>query len=345
MRLRNVIIAIVSLVLTGSFINSPGKSYPEKLSGWKIFEGKMSSLKPAKGVVPYMLNTPLYTDYAEKLRFVKLPVGTKAKYTEQGILDFPEGTVLIKNFYYSADFRKPGINKNIVETRLLIKETENWKAITYVWNDEQTDAELEIAGDDKQVHFIDKEGIAQKVRYVIPNQNQCKGCHNNNDKIMPIGPSAAQLNGKYAYTTGSKNQIEYWKAHNMMQGAPALSAIARTAVWNDPTSGDLNTRARAYLAINCAHCHRREGPAQTSGLFLTENEKNITSFGINKPPVAAGKGSGGRMVDIKPGDANASILWYRMQTTDPGERMPELGRNLVHKEGLALIKEWIDQMK
>ena len=99
------------------------------------------------------------------------------------------------------------------------------------------------------------------------------------------------------------------------------------------------------MASNCAHCHKREGPAQTSGLFLTEDEKDATAYGINKPPVAAGKGSGGRMVDIKPGDANASILWYRMHIQDPGERMPELGRNLEHKEGVALIKEWIDSMK
>jgi hypothetical protein len=75
------------------------------------------------------------------------------------------------------------------------------------------------------------------------------------------------------------------------------------------------------------------------------SENTPTVYGINKPPVAAGKGSGGRKVDIKPGDANASILWYRMQIQDPGERMPELGRNLAHKEGVALIKEWINQMK
>ena len=67
-------------------------------------------------------------------------------------------------------------------------------------------------------------------------------------------------------------------------------------------------------------------------------------IGINKTPVAAGKGSGGRMVDIKPGDANASILWYRMQTHAPGERMPELGRTTVHDEGVALIREWINHM-
>ena len=77
---------------------------------------------------------------------------------------------------------------------------------------------------------------------------------------------------------------------------------------------------------------------------MTADEKDPTIIGINKAPVAAGKGSGGRMVDILPGDANASILWYRMQTSNPGERMPELGRNLIHKEGVALIKEWIDKM-
>jgi uncharacterized repeat protein (TIGR03806 family) len=342
---RVVFIVIVCFIFSGSFINSPGKTYPDKLSAWGIFDGKMSLLKPKKGVVPYMLNTPLYTDYAEKLRFIRLPAGASVQYADKEVLDFPVGTLLIKNFYYSADFRKPGIHKNIVETRLLIREEENWKAITYIWNDEQTDAALEIAGDDKQVSFIDKEGMIQHVRYVIPNQNQCKGCHNYNDKIMPIGPSVSQLNGKYAYPSGKENQLVYWKSHGMLKNLPALASVPQTAVWNDPASGDLNARARAYLASNCAHCHRREGPAQTSGLFLTADEKNITAFGINKPPVAAGKGSGGRMVDIKPGDAKGSIIWYRMQTTDPGERMPELGRNLVHKEGVALIKEWIDRMK
>ena len=162
---------------------------------------------------------------------------------------------------------------------------------------------------------------------------------------MPIGPSVAQLNGNLSYPNGKENQLKYWNQHGMMQNFPPFATIPKTAVWNDPLSGDLNARARAYLAINCAHCHRKEGPAQTSGLFLTESETDITALGINKAPVAAGKGSGGRLVDIQAGDGNASILWYRMQTNNPGERMPELGRSLVHQEGLALIKEWINKMK
>lgn len=342
--MRKLIIGIGLFVIAGSFVIAPPKRYPEKLSDWGIFAGKLADLKPAKGVVPYALNTPLYTDYAEKLRFLKLPIGATVAYNDSAVLDFPEGTLLIKNFYYSADFRKPGVDKNIVETRLLVHEAAGWKAITYVWKDDQTDALLEIAGDDKQVSFIDHNGNKKQVRYVVPNQNQCKGCHNRNDQIMPIGPSASQLNGNYTYVTGKENQLAFWKSHQMITGLPA-SNLPRTAVWNDPNTGSLNNRARAYLAINCAHCHRREGPAQTSGLFLTESEKDPTVLGINKPPVAAGTGSGGRLVDIKKGDAEGSILWYRMQTKEPGERMPELGRNLVHEEGLNLIKEWINNMK
>lgn len=332
------------LWFAGACIITPANVYPEKLSEWGIYHGKMSDLVPVNGIVPYGLNTPLYTDYAEKTRFIRLPKGAAVSYAASGVLDFPIGTLLIKNFYYSADYRKPGIQKDIIETRLLVKESAGWKAMTYVWNEDQTDAHLEIAGDDKMVHFMDAKGVNQQVRYVIPNQNQCKGCHNQNDQLMPIGPAISRLNGDMNYPTGTENQIDYWKAHGMLVNVPDKKFIPRSAVWNNPATGDLNARARAYLDINCGHCHRREGPAQTSGLFLQESVTDPTALGINKTPVAAGKGSGGRMVDILPGNAEGSILWYRMQTTAPGERMPELGRNLVHKEGLALITEWINSM-
>ncbi len=343
--LRFVSIGIACIFFLASFSIFEKKIYPDKLSEWNFFKGKLSELAPSKDVVPYSLNTPLFTDYAEKSRFVRLPSGKSVNYQKEGVLNFPEGTAIVKTFYYSADFRNPGKDKNIIETRVLIKEQEEWKALSYVWNEEQTDAIREIAGDEKQVQFIDQQGITQKVRYVIPNQNQCKGCHNSNDQLMPIGPSASQLNGNLNYPTGKENQLKYWSKHGMIENLPSYASIPKTAIWNDPLSGDLNARARAYLAINCAHCHRREGPAQTSGLYLTESETDITALGINKPPVAAGKGSGGRLVDIHAGDANASILWYRMHTNNPGERMPELGRSLAHQEGLALITEWINKMK
>jgi uncharacterized repeat protein (TIGR03806 family) len=203
---------------------------------------------------------------------------------------------------------------------------------------------MAIDGDEVPVDFIDADGHQQHLEYLVPNLNQCKGCHNKQEMLMPIGPSASQLNGTYTYGHRKHNQLTYWKQVGWLEGLPAMKMVPKTAVWNDPRSGDLNARARAYLAINCGHCHRREGPAQTSGLFLGEDITDSTALGFNKTPVAAGRGSGGRLVDIKPGNANASIIWYRLHSISPGERMPEQGRTMLHKEGLALITEWINQM-
>jgi hypothetical protein len=101
----------------------------------------------------------------------------------------------------------------------------------------------------------------------------------------------------------------------------------------------------AYLDINCAHCHSAEGPASTSGLFLTFNEKDPLKIGINKTPVAAGKGAGSYTFDIAPGKPDESILVHRMKSTEVGIAMPELGRTTVHQEGAELIRQWIQGLK
>lgn len=341
MRLRLLSAGLIALGGVAMFSFTPA-SHPEKLSDWKLFSGRLANLQPAAGVVPYQLNTPLFSDYAEKSRFVKLPPNTSVQYQTETVLNFPEGTLLIKNFYYPA--ATDTSQRQLIETRLLINQSGNWIPLTYVWADDQSDAYLTLAGDEKEVEWKDAQQGTHQVRYVVPNQNQCKGCHNVNESVQPIGPSVRQLNGSYAYATGTENQLSYWHKHGMLAQLPPLNTIPATPVWNDPSTGSLDARGRAYLAINCAHCHRREGPAQTSGLFLTELEKNPTAIGIYKTPVAAGKGSGGRSYDIVPGNAEQSILYYRMLVDSPGERMPELGRTGAHREGLALIRDWINQM-
>ena len=112
----------------------------------------------------------------------------------------------------------------------------------------------------------------------------------------------------------------------------------------DIKDGSLNDRARAWLDINCAHCHQKGGPAETSGLFLNLEEKNATALGIFKPPVAAGRGSGNRKYNIVPGHPEESILQFRITSTDPGIMMPELNRRLVHQEGIQLIQDWIKSL-
>jgi uncharacterized repeat protein (TIGR03806 family) len=311
----------------------------EKLSEYNFFQGKLSDLKPSQGVIPYGLNTALFSNYAEKLRFVKLPEGTQAVYNDTIVFQFPEGTILIKNFYYPADFRKPEKGRRILETRLLVNETEGWQAYPYIWNDEQSEAFYDPAGETKTISYVSVAGKKITTPYVIPNKNQCKGCHIRNDKLLPIGPSARQLNGNFDYDGKTENQLQHWVASGILNELPPN--IPRAPVWNDPGSGDLNARARAYLDVNCGHCHARSGPASTSGLFLDIYEHNSTHLGVNKSPVAAGRGAGNLQVDIKPGDPNNSIMIFRMKTNDPAIAMPEIGREQIHKEGVALIEEWI----
>lgn len=317
---------------------------PEKLSDYGFFEGNPAQQKPAAGVVPYSLNTPLFSDYAEKLRFVKLPDGQSVAYNDTAVLNFPVGTTLIKTFYFPNDFRDPAKGRRLMETRLLIHQPEGWKALEYVWNDEQTDALLEVAGDTKTVNYVDNAGMTRQHPYVIPNLNQCKGCHNRNEVMTPIGPSVRQLNGQLAYTGPTENQLTHWQKNGMLTGLPALASCPKAPVWNKPETGSLNDRARIWLDINCAHCHNPHGPAMTSGLNLSYSETNPTALGILKTPVAAGRGSGGHTYDIVPGKPDESILIYRLHSTDPGEMMPELGRKTVHTESLALLRAWINTL-
>ncbi len=315
----------------------------EKLSDYGFFKGKLADLMPNTGVMPYQLNTPLFSDYAEKLRFVKLPEGTAATYQPVEAFDFPEGTVLIKNFYYSNDFRDKSKGRRIMETRLLIHQKDGWEALPYSWNDEQTEAYLDVAGDTKNVVWKDENGKKQSLAYAIPNVNQCKGCHLKSEKITPIGLVARQLNGNFQYAEGSENQLVQWKKAGILVGLPELTEVAKVPLWTD-ASADINSKARAWLDINCAFCHNPKGVASTSGLFLSYDEQNKTALGIFKTPVAAGKGSGNRQFDIVPQQPEKSILMYRIESTEPSVMMPELGRKTVHKEGVALIKAWIKNM-
>lgn len=318
---------------------------PEKLSDYGFFTGNLADQKPTAGVVPYALNTPLFSDYAEKLRFVKLPAGQSVAYNDSVVLDFPVGATLIKTFYFPVDFRDPAKGRRLIETRLLVHQPSGWKALEYVWNDEQTDAFLEVAGDTKTVNYVDKAGLSHEQPYTIPNLNQCKGCHNRNEALTPIGPSVRQLNGDLTYGKRSENQLLHWQQTAMLTGLPALEKCPKAPVWNDPKTGSLNDRARIWLDINCAHCHNPAGPAMTSGLNLSLREQNPTALGILKTPVAAGRGSGGRQFDIVPGQPDESILIYRLNSTDPGEMMPEVGRKTVHTESLALLRAWIKTLK
>jgi uncharacterized repeat protein (TIGR03806 family) len=313
-----------------------------QLSAWGLFHGNGATQEPADGVVPYDVNTPLFSDYALKYRFVRLPPGTVAKYRDPEAFDFPIGTVLVKTFAYANDAREPSSGRRLVETRLLVHKKDGWVGLPYIWNDEQTEATLKVTGVTRDIHRINSDGKAIDHRYTVPNTNQCMGCHENERVMRPIGPTARGLNRSFDYPDGAENQLAHWTKIGILDGAPVNAP--RMAVWNDSSTGNIEQRARAWLEANCAHCHNPAGPARTSGLDLRTAQNDFFKSGVWKTPVAAGKGSGGRWYDIIPGQPDKSILMYRIESTEPGIMMPEVGRRLVDHEGIALVRSWIQAM-
>jgi uncharacterized repeat protein (TIGR03806 family) len=316
----------------------------EKLSEYGLFVGDGASQEPVEGVIPYDLNSPLFSDYTTKDRFIRVPPRTRAVYNEHDAFEFPIGTVIAKTFSYPHDFRDPSKGRRLLETRILKREVGGWATLPYIWNKAQTEATLDVAGEMVDVSWIDTDGRQRTNNYIIPNANQCAGCHEQGRGSVPIGPKARNLNRDFHFADGTENQLDHWSRLGVLEGAPPSRSAPRLAVWDDPKTGTLDDRARAWLEINCAHCHNPNGPAKSSGLDLLTSQRKPVSFGVHKSPVAAGHGSGGFDFDIVPGRPDRSILAFRIASTHPGVMMPELGKRLVHDEGVALIREWIAAM-
>ncbi len=363
--MRSVFVILAAFAATANAF-SPSelkRPFPKKLSEWADYAVSVSAsehtLELAKGAKVYDINTPLFSDYALKLRTLWVPPKTKVMYRKKEPFDFPVGTVIAKTFYFPKNGALSGQpredhekvsgfvdgkfslkDKRLLETRLLIKTKSEWVGLPYIWNEEQTDAFLEIAGGRISLATLKPDQKAGTLDYTVPNMNQCKECHGRGAEMemFPIGLQARHLN--------RHEQLETWAAVKLLSGLPPKPAqIPRSAVWNDTKSGSLDSRARAYLDINCGHCHNAQGAARTTGLYLSSDITDPETLGVRKAPVASGIGSGNLYFDIVPGSPDQSILVYRMASTTPKVVMPEIGRSLVHEEGLALIREWVSQLK
>ena len=365
--MRALLLAAILLAAIGCAEERPAaptyhaNENPDRLSDWGMVTTTKDALVLGEKVTPYDLATPLFSDYAKKLRTVWLPDGQAAQYHTTQSFDFPVGAVITKTFYYPqqsehwdgvvsaretpplTDGVLPLDGLRLIETRVLVHRANGWAALPYVWNDEQTDAVLKRAGAMERLSLVRDENRVEEFAYIVPNANQCAGCHASDattKAIQPIGPKARHLNKKSTIIADT-NQLDHWREAGLLTGDITLPA-PQNADWRDETFA-LDARARAYLDINCSHCHNPNGPADTSGLNL-EPDAAHAALGLCKLPIAAGSGTGGRLYDIVPGDPDRSITVFRMETTDPGAMMPELGRSVSHEEGVRLITEWIAEM-
>ena len=324
---------------------------PKKLSELPLFKSTPiigGQIQPRDELIPFELATPLFSDYALKARSAWIPEGAAA-WSNDEVLDFPVGTILTKTFSFPADFRAPTENVKVIETRLLVHQPDGWEAYPYVWDDAQQEATFAPGGRVIDVSFIDADGGTVSTQYLVPSKNQCQECHHlkgtdSEQHLLPIGPKARNLNFETTVNGVRQNQLERFAALGKLMGLPAADQRPRAIHAFDPQAGTLEERARTYLDVNCAHCHRAEGTAgETSQLFLNYANTNRFNLGECKRPGSAGNDVGGEF-DIVPGDHSTSILWFRLQTTESGKMMPVLGRSLAHDQGAALIGEWIDSL-
>lgn len=288
-------------------------------------------------------------------------------------LAYPVGTVFAKTFSF-----KNGSSEEVVETRLLIKRQRPdgsaiWVGFAYEWVTVagQRVAQLRIEGATRSVSwdYEDEDPDARNAagerprytgsseHYGVPSAAACLLCHGGDDReagTAPIGPKVRNLNKTYSYAgLGSLNQLQYLASRNMLDlpAGKTPDQLEKMVKWNVPGSGgdtpnsavDVHKRARAYLEVNCMHCHNPGGAAQNSGLRLDAfTEPMDFGHGICKPPIAAGRGADSGEYDIQPGNAAVSILPNRVVSTAAGIKMPPLARSVMQAEAVELLTDWID---
>lgn len=344
----------------------------ERLSDYNLFADNTDpTANPNAGGIPYDLSTALFTDYASKYRFIFIPEGEKVNYSEHEVLEFPVGSVLVKTFAMpeNTSFREG--NELVIETRLLIRRENGWVARPYYWENQQ-DATLAIAGKTIPDMTTNHNGADITFTYSVPKATSCTSCHavvpllqgaddTRGAIFMPIGPKARYLNKDFDYGGTIANQLKYWEQKGILASLPAnLSTVSKAPQFSDTTdinalsTDEMQDTAKAYLDINCAHCHRSEytlpepnyaGPAGGSGLQVEYNRPYADDpgkFGVCKTPVAGGHQD--YPMDVIPQDPDNSYLLFRVSTTDQRHRMPELGRATVHSEGVSLLRRWINSL-
>ncbi len=288
------------------------------LSELNLFTGDLSDLNISSKAFEYNLNTPLFTDYAHKQRLIALPENTSMQYNGDGLPNFPDNTVIAKTFYYNLDERDLSLGRTIIETRVLIKINGEWVTGDYKWNNDQSDAVLDLNGSTVFVTWINTEGVSNSTSYEIPSNTDCFTCHSSFNTSTPIGPKLRNLN----FDINGFNQLDNLINEQNLTGISSSSEVSSVVNWQD-TSASLESRARSYFDINCAHCHIPGG--------FCENESTLdlsyeTSY-----------------EDSQIFQRRNSIL-NRISLFNEGFSMPFIGTTMIHTEGRNLLQEYIDSL-
>lgn len=320
----------------------PQEGACQSLSGYGLLSlDDDGAVVPEPGVRVFRPASELFSDYAHKTRTVYVPPGTVVRYAD-GELEFPVGTVLTKTFAFPRDLRTPDRDRRVIETRVLIRRAEGWEAFPYLWREDQSDAVYHPVGAEVPVAWIHGDGEPRETTFSVPGRSQCTECHGRRvdaaerRALSLLGARPRHLQGPLPGHTDADgapvaNQLAWWARDGLLVGLPQdPSEVPRAPAWDEPADGPLHARARAYLDVNCGHCHNPGGSAGTSTrLRLHWEVEDPGTFGVCLGNI------------IVPGDPDGSRMVGRISATGGTRMMPRIGRSVVHEEGVALIREWI----
>jgi uncharacterized repeat protein (TIGR03806 family) len=315
--------------------------FPKLLSHTGLFSD-VAREQPIAGVIPYSINSPLWSDGAIKKRWMAVPGNETITFAPRGSWDFPEGSVLVKSFAFPT--AEPGTNR-LVETRLLAKQQGEWYGYSYRWKKDQSDAELVAnEGQEEILDWVVEEGRTMDIRWRYPSRTECMVCHSRAAKFV-LGLSAEQMHRTQMYHTADGTAVD----------APQLQTLAALGLfgedWKMPddlesqklvdpydVNQDIDRRARSYLHTNCASCHVEAGGGNSKinlEFFTAAEKMNL----LEADPLHGSLDIAGAKL-LKAGAPEQSILHARLARRGTGQ-MPPLATHRVDAAAVELIRQWI----
>ena len=319
-------------------------SFPLLLSETGAFTD-LHNFVTAPSLTPYEVNSPLWSDAAKKKRWMIIPNDgepyqptlEQAVWTPEYDWFFPAGTVFVKHFDLVVDERDPEVLRRL-ETRFLVLDNQGAAyGLTYRWRPDNNDADLVgVDGFTEEIEITDASGDTRLQTWDYPSRTQCMQCHTSQSGFV-LGVNSRQLNltVQCAETGADENQLIAWSEAGLIQPFTVQDLQETPALVAVEDAESLENKLRSYLDANCSHCHQ---PGGVRALFDAR---------FDTPFVAQGLINGGTYEDtgnvlVVPGDPDNSFVHQRLGTLG-GEQMPPIGKNIVHDEAVAMIRDYILQ--
>lgn len=306
-------------------------------------------------LIPYDVNSPLWSDGAHKRRWIALPNPTgkttgfdraseQIAFARTGEWTFPAGTVFVKHFELTVN-EQTGVRRRL-ETRLLLRKPApagGVYGVTYRWRPDHSDADLIDEAQSEAFTVTLADGISTRTQtWHYPGRAECLSCHNDNAHWV-LGVKTRQQNGPCsdpAFPTS--NQLRTWSAIGMFDDPPLeaeLPNLARTVPIDHPTAS-IEHQARSWIDANCAHCHR---PGGVQAFFDATYDTPLHQQRIVDGNVGTDLGIANARV-IARGSLSRSLLHLRDNSLDPAIKMPPLAKDRVDEPAMAVISAWISSL-